>query len=255
MVAAAAAAAIPAITGAATATAGAIGSGIAAIGGPAAAASLGAAGINAIGGIIGSGNAADAISQGAANASQVEQNMYNTTRNDLLPYNTAGQQASSTLSGLMPSLIAPIHMDEATLEQTPGYQFNLTQGLKAVQNSAAARGLGSSGAALKGAASYATGLADSTYQNQFNNAMANNNSAYNKLIGQIQVGANAGAQTGQFGTTVAGQQGANAIASGNAQGSSDVAAANAVGSAATSASNLYLTNNLLKSNGGKGLFG
>ena len=34
---------------------------------------------------------------------------------------------------------------QATLEQTPGYQFTLAQGLKSTQNAAAARGLGVSG--------------------------------------------------------------------------------------------------------------
>jgi hypothetical protein len=65
---------------------------------------------------------------------------------------------------------APAMMTQEQLEKTPGYQFTLAQGLKATQNAAAARGLGISGAALKGAADYATGLADKTYQNQFANS-------------------------------------------------------------------------------------
>jgi hypothetical protein len=76
-------------------------------------------------------------------------------------------------------------ISEQTLENTPGYQFTLGQGLESTQNSAAARGLGSSGAALKGAATYATGLADQTYQNQANlmlqSASGYQNSAQNEL--------------------------------------------------------------------------
>jgi hypothetical protein len=68
----------------------------------------------------------------------------------------------------IPIASAPGQMTQAELAATPGYQFTLNQGLQAVQNSAAAKGLGVSGAALKGAADYATGLADSTYQTQFN---------------------------------------------------------------------------------------
>lgn len=60
---------------------------------------------------------------------------------------------------------------QAELEATPGYQFAKSQGLQATQNSAAARGLGVSGAALKGAATFATGLADNTYGAQFTRAM------------------------------------------------------------------------------------
>lgn len=68
----------------------------------------------------------------------------------------------------MPATVAlPPRMTQAELEQTPGYQFARSQGLQSVQNSAAARGLGVSGAAMKGAATFATGLADNTYQAQF----------------------------------------------------------------------------------------
>jgi hypothetical protein len=62
----------------------------------------------------------------------------------------------------------PLQMTQAQLEQTPGYQFTRDQGLKMTQSAAAARGLGVSGASLKGAATYATGLANTTYKDQFN---------------------------------------------------------------------------------------
>ena len=61
-------------------------------------------------------------------------------------------------------------MTESFLQQTPGYQFALSQGLKAAESAAGARGLGVSGASKKAAATFATGLADQTYQNQFANA-------------------------------------------------------------------------------------
>lgn len=53
------------------------------------------------------------------------------------------------------------------LEKTPGYQFTLKQGLQAVQNANAAKGLGAGGSALRGAAEYATGLSDQTYNTRF----------------------------------------------------------------------------------------
>lgn len=84
-----------------------------------------------------------------------------------------GQLTGPSAPGQIAAPDAPAQMTQAQLEATPGYQFNLSQGLAATQNSAAARGLGVSGAALKGAATFATGLADSTYQQQFNNQLAN----------------------------------------------------------------------------------
>jgi hypothetical protein len=93
-------------------------------------------------------------------------------------------------------LTAPINMTQAQLEQTPGWQFTNYQGQKAVQNAASARGLGVSGAALKGAANFATGLADQTYKTQFDIANTNQTNAYNRLKSLVDVGENASAQTG-----------------------------------------------------------
>ena len=83
------------------------------------------------------------------------------------PYGPGGTNYLAMAGGEMPTVPQPMTQDQ--LEKTPGYQFTLNQGLKSVQSSAAARGLGVSGAALKGAATYATGLASSNYQQQFNN--------------------------------------------------------------------------------------
>lgn len=130
---------------------------------------------------------------------------YQTTRGDLAPFRQIGQTAGDQLTSKLSDLTAPITMDQATLEATPGYQFNKTQGLKAVQNSAAARGLGVSGAALKGAATFATGLADNTYQNQFNNAVTNQTNAFNRLKSLVDTGENAAAQTGVAATAAGGQ--------------------------------------------------
>lgn len=51
---------------------------------------------------------------------------------------------------------------------SPGYQFRLGEGLRAVENSAAARGLLQSGGNLKGIDRYAEGLAAADYGDAFN---------------------------------------------------------------------------------------
>lgn len=174
----------------------------------------------------------------ASKAADSQMAMYQQTREDLLPYNEAGQLALNKLTGRLDELTSPIPlqlMDQAALEKTPGYQFNLAQGMKGVQNSAAARGLGSSGAALKGAATFATGLADSTYQNQFNNALskwntdvANQNNAYNRLLGVSTLGQSAAAQTGAYATQTGQNVGNSLIQGGNAQAAGINGAANAL---------------------------
>ncbi|UIY28691.1 hypothetical protein LZK73_18345 [Neorhizobium galegae] len=183
-----------------------------------------------------------AQSKATKDASKLEMEMYERTRADLLPYNLAGQGALKDLQGKLNFLTAPIVMDQETLEKTPGYQFNLAQGLKSTQSGAAARGLGSSGAAMKGAASYATGLADSTYQQQFANENTNRENAYNRLMGLVQSGQNAAAQTGAYGTQTAGSVGQNTIAGGTATAAGYTGAANAL----TGGVNNYMTYNALK---------
>lgn len=180
--------------------------------------------------------------KGAEASADSQSQMYKQTRKDLLPYNTAGQNALTMLMTQLPSLTTPVKMDQATLEQTPGYQFNLSQGLKSTQSGAAARGLGSSGAALKGAASYATGLADSTYQNQFSNEVTNQTNAYNRLMGVVNTGQNAAAQTGSAGSQAANGMSNAYIQAGNAQAAGYTGAANALNSGVSN----YMTYNALK---------
>lgn len=146
--------------------------------------------------------------------------------------------------------------------QTPGYQFTLDQGLKSVQNSAAARGLGTSGAALKGAAGYATGLADSTYNDVFNRALNTFNTNYssaanrvNRLSSLVGSGQNAAETNGSLGAKAMGNIG-NTLASGaNAQASGIVGGANALSSGLSSVGNNALLYGMMQNNAGSGSSG
>lgn len=163
--------------------------------------------------------------------------MFNTVRGDLLPYNTGGQADFSRMNALLTGSPA---QQEAALQGLPGYQFALTQGLKSVQNSASARGLGVSGAALKGAASYATGLADQTYGSQIN-----------RLYQGAALGEQAAAQTGQFGTSTAQSIAQAQIGIGQAQAGGQIGVGNAISGAAQG-----IGNNLMLANYfGGGMFG
>jgi hypothetical protein len=154
--------------------------------------------------------------------------MYEQTRSDLEPYRTAGTEGTNMLMSALPELTSQINLDQAWLEGTPGYKFAKTQGLKSTQSGAAARGLGKSGAAVKAASSYATGLADQTYQNQYNNELAQREQRYNALMGVSQLGSNAAAQTGQAATTTGQGVASNTIAGGTAQAAGVVGASNAL---------------------------
>ena len=68
----------------------------------------------------------------------------------------------------------------AELQATPGYQFQLEQGLQGVNNSAAARGGLLSGANMKAINDYAQGQASTGYQNAWDRAQSAYQNAFNR---------------------------------------------------------------------------
>jgi hypothetical protein len=177
--------------------------------------------------------ASSAQTAAAGKASDTALQMYNTTRGDLSPYRAVGVDATNKLGARLDDLTAPINLTEDWLESTPGYQFTKRQGIKAAENSAAFRGLGVSGAALKGVTNFVTGLADNTYKTQFDVANTNKTNAFNRLKALVDTGENASAQTGTAGTSAANTAAGAAIGAGNAQ----AAASNTTGGAIANVGN------------------
>lgn len=146
------------------------------------------------------------------------------------------------------------------LTKTPGYEWNYAQGMRAVNNSAASRGLGLSGAQLKGAESFASGLADNTYQNQYNNALTQYQTNYNaaannvnRLMSLLGVGQSAANQTGAYGMQNAANMGNYLTSGANAQASGQVGSANALSNALSGVGNNALLYSMLGNmNGGSG---
>lgn len=134
------------------------------------------------------------------------------------PFLSAGQGATNQLSSLLSTpgqgLLTPWGQTFTAptaqqAEQTPGYQFQLQQGLNALQNSQAGQGGLLTGRSLKDLNSFAQGLASENYQNTFNNALTqyqtaystfNNNqtNAYNRLLGLSNEGLQAAGGEGQL---------------------------------------------------------
>lgn len=167
----------------------------------------------------------DAANRAAANS----QAQYQQTRADLAPYMQYGTTAGNKLMDRLPGFTTNFNPTMADLAATPGYQFTLDQGLKGVQNAASAHGLGASGAAQKGAADYAAGLASKTYQDQFNNYQTQNENNFNRLMKITGLGQNSAAGVGMQGiyaTKAANDfatSGANAAAAGTIGSSNAIA--------------------------------
>lgn len=94
-------------------------------------------------------------------------------------------------------------------QATPGYQFQLQEGLDAIDNSAAARGMLFSGDTMKAAQSYGQGLANQEY-NTYLNRLATGAQSGQAAAGNM---ANAGANYAQMGSNALGNYG-NAAAAG-----------------------------------------
>lgn len=209
----------------------------------------------------GASQAANAQTSASQQAIAAQQQMFNTANSALKPFYTGGAADFNTLNKDLPYLTTPFGATpgsgptgavnpaqvQAQLAATPGYQFALNQGLQASQNGFAAQGLGSSGNAMKGAANYAEGLADTTYQQQFQNYLAQNQQNFNLLMGPSQLGAGAAGNL----ASAAGQAGAGVANSltgmGNAQAGAYMAGTGAIANGLTGAGNSYLQYNLLNS--------
>jgi hypothetical protein len=171
------------------------------------------AGVGAIGSaVIGSSaakKAASAQDKSAQLAIAEQRRQFDLNRSDLEPWRTAGGAA---ITGGF-NMLQPGYDYTAS----PGYQFRLDEGLRGVQNSAAAKGLLQSGGTLKGIDRYAEGLAAQDFNDQFNRYMSV---------------ASGGQQATQAGVA-AGQNSANSIAdlltqAGNAKASGYIGSANAI---------------------------
>ncbi len=176
------------------------------------------------------------------------------------PTNTNGALNATSLNEQWATPFTPPTAAEAAA--TPGYQFALSQGEQAIQRSAAAQGNLLTGGTAKDLNNYAQGMADTNYQQAFNNYLQqyqqkynifNNNQTnlYNKLASIAGMGQTTAGQLSSAGSNYAnsaanvGMAGANAVANqynnaAAAMGSGYVGAANAWGNTAQSLGNLPL---------------
>jgi hypothetical protein len=133
----------------------------------------------------------------------------------------------------------------ADFQQDPGYAFRMSEGMKALDRTAAARGGMLSGAALKGAQRFGQDLGSQEYQNAFNRYQTNRANQLNplqSLMGASQTATNAMGQAGQNYATNAGNAYMNA---GNARASGYVGSANAWSNALGGAANTYNQNQMM----------
>jgi hypothetical protein len=164
---------------------------------------LGAGALSAAGGIFSSrqaGKAASAQAAAANQAAQMAQAQYLQTREDLAPWREVGEQALYEYADLLgvpsPGAEGATSPDFSSFYASPGYQFRQEEGTKAVERSAAARGMLQSGATLKALQEHGQNIASDEF-----------NTYANRLSNLAGLGQTATTSTGQFGAQATSQSG------------------------------------------------
>jgi hypothetical protein len=163
-----------------------------------------AAGI-AQGALSGAGQAAAGNAQAAAAQQQLDwiKKVYENAQKDIAPYTHLGEVGAKGYEANLPYLTSRYGMEDykqsplytpmvsnlAELQATPGYQFQLQQGLQGVQQGAAAKGGLMSGAAGQAMGNYAQGQAAQGYQSAWERAQKAYGTAFTQDLSQkAQIG-------------------------------------------------------------------
>lgn len=208
-----------------------------------------------IGGLIGAdsaGDASDAATQSASETNALNKYIYEDQKALNQPLYQNGLNAQNKLAQLVTGggLNTQFSFDANDLYNDPSYQFRLQQGTKALDNSAASRGMSNSGAQLKALTRYGQDYASTEYGNAYNRAqgtfnqnLQNTLNPLQSLAGQAQTSAST---LGAAGTNYANQSAATSSGLANSLGAASIAQGNALSNGLTGATNNYNSQNLLQ---------
>ena len=157
-------------------------------------------------GLYSANRAAKTQSNAANQAADVSQTQYDQTREDQAPYRVAGVNALNQMqktAGNVPgaflydnkNMPGAFSFNNAAMFSDPGYAFRLSEGQKALDRQAAARGGFISGGALKAAARYGQSMGSEEYKNAYDRALTSYNSDVNRenqAYGRALTGYNTG---------------------------------------------------------------
>ena len=170
-----------------------------------------------VGGVISSKNsskASKATQQGADAATAEEKRQYDLSRSDQMPWLDAGKSALTQMQALNSG-------DYSSFNASPDYAWTLSEGMKGLDRSAAARGRLYSGGYGEDLTRYAQGAASTQYNNY-----------YNKLQSMANQGQSQATQLGSLGANYANAYGNNTMNAANARASGYINQANIWGNTA-----------------------
>jgi hypothetical protein len=211
------------------------------------------AGASLIGGAMSSRSArkaADTQSDAARYAADLQYKQYQEQQKLQAPFREAGLTAQNRLLdylGLSPGVKGKYSGDFGMrdFQADPGYAFRLSEGTRALDRTAAARGGLLSGSTLRGAQRFGQDLASQEYQNAFNRYQVNRSNQLNPLQSLLGSGQSATNVLGTAGQNYATQAGENYMGAANARASGYVGSANALSNAFGGVSNAFTNYNLM----------
>ena len=172
-----------------------------------------------------SSKAASAQAQAASEAGDVQRDIFERQVELSRPYREAGELALNRLIPLATEY-TPFGMEQ--FQADPGYGFRLSEGQKALERSAAARGNLLSGGTGKALTRYGQEMGSQEYMNAFNRYQTERQARLNPLQSLANVGQTSSqqlaGQAGQFGSNMAEAIGAG----GQARASGYMGTANAI---------------------------
>lgn len=188
-----------------------------------------------------SSKAAKAQAGAASEASNLEREMFERNIELNAPFREAGVNALNKLVPLTD--YKDFGMDQFRAD--PGYSFRMSEGMKGLERSAAARGGLLSGGTLKGIQRYGQDMASQEYQNAFNRYGIERERRLNPLQSLAGVGQTTSQQLGAAGTQMAGNVGNLITGGAAARASGYVGGANALTGALNTGLNYYQGQNYL----------
>jgi hypothetical protein len=178
--------------------------------------------------ILGSNAASKAAKEQAAStryAADLSQRQYEQTREDQMPFVEAGKTA---LNQLIPLASNYKPFDYNAMTADPGYGFRLSEGQKALDRQAAARGGLISGGALRAATRYGQEMGSQEYTNAFNRYQAERVAQLNPLQSLAGMGQTTMTNLGTMGAANAANMGNYATGGAAASAAGRVGQANAI---------------------------
>lgn len=185
--------------------------------------------------------AGEAQAGAARDAAALQDTQFQQTREDQMPWLKAGERALGKLEGAVD--YTPFGMKQ--FQADPGYGFRLSEGQKALERSAAARGGLISGGALKAATRYGQDMGSQEYTNAFNRYQTERAAKLQPLQSLAGVGQTQANQLGALGAANAATMGNYLTGGAAASAAGQVGQANAFSQGVSQYLNYNQGNNLM----------